>query len=104
MAKNQDFEEIFDDVQSIVSSMTFEKSHLGILAKTVDEYKRPTIEFCGGLNGNGNWEDYLNELTNLFAKLRRNGFEGYVIKVDNDCLDDVFYLTIGIKRKEHEEK
>lgn len=98
-----DLDEIFQEVKSLVESMKFEKSNISVLSKEVDEYGTNTIEICGGLNGSGNWADYFTDLSNMFSKIKRNGFDVWTIKLENDCLDDIFYLTIGIKREEKDE-
>lgn len=50
---------------------------------------------CGGLNGPGDWESYLANLRNAFSRLKLVFDRVWLIRLDNDCVDDIFYLTIG---------
>lgn len=47
-------------------------------------------KFYGGCNGGGNWDNYLDEI-----KKALRGLHWWMIKLENDCIDDIFYLTIG---------
>lgn len=50
--------------------------------------------FHGGCNGGGNWNDYLDEIKKAFKSLH-----WWMIKLENDCIDDIFYLTIGFTKE-----
>lgn len=50
------------------------------------------LHICGGLNGRGNWSDYLDQIKAII-----NHFRGWIIKLENDVLDDIWYLQIGFK-------
>lgn len=52
-------------------------------------------EFYGGLNGSGKWDNYLRDITSLFDEIQFN-YKCWLVDLHNDCLDDVFYLKIGI--------
>lgn len=49
----------------------------------------------GGLNGTGNWGNYMTDIERLRAHLAEGG-KAWLVKCENDCLDDIFYLTIGV--------
>ena len=62
--------------------------------------KRPiVVKIYGGLNGCGEWTNYFDCLSDLL-KLMQNEYnsEMWLIKLDNDCLDDVFSAEFGAKR------
>ena len=48
----------------------------------------------GGLNGNGNWVDYLVDIENIFKKLK----DSWLIDIDNDAPDDVWVLRLGFRK------
>ena len=48
----------------------------------------------GGLNGNGNWVDYLVDIENIFKNLK----DGWLIDIDNDVPDDVWVLRLGFRK------
>ena len=56
------------------------------------------VEIAGGLNGGGDWEDYFEVLANLCKVAKEKyGKKIWVIELNNDCLDDIFYIKIGIR-------
>ena len=58
------------------------------------------IKLHGGLNGSGNWRNYLKDIQSIishFDKLNPTHTRGaYIIKLDVDVPDDVWTLYIGI--------
>ena len=100
--KEKILQEIVKDIKPIVSSLYTNNSKITVLESEVDEYGTKTITLCGGLNGHGEWYNYFTDLAKLFEELDKNGFNVWVIKLDNDCLDDIFYCTTGISRKKNE--
>lgn len=68
--------------------------------KCVEDETDPSIFYVtisGGMNGNGKWSNYLTILHDLFIKLESVFEDAWVIEVWNDCLDDVFYVRVGIR-------
>ena len=63
-----------------------------------DRYGTIIIEIAGGLNGPGDWKEYLSGISDVLAKLEElpEVDEAYIVDIINDCPDDVFYLRIGI--------
>lgn len=64
-----------------------------------DEYGTDTFVFYGGLNGGGSydkWTGYFEQLTNFVADVTRD-YDIWLIKLENDCIDDVFYAEFGIQ-------
>jgi len=98
--KEKVLQEIVNEIKPIVKSLYSEKSKITVLESDVDEYGTKTITLCGGLNGIGEWKDYFTDLTTIFEELDKNDFNVWVIRLDNDCLDDIFYCRIGINRNQ----
>ncbi len=94
--------EIVGEIKPIINSVGSDKSKIAVLESEVDKDGIKTITLCGGLNGHGEWKNYFTDLSRIFEELENNGFNVWVIKLDNDCLDDIFYCTIGIDRKKDE--
>ena len=100
--KEKNLQEIVNEIKPIVKSAYSENSKITILENEVDEYGTKTITLCGGLNGAGEWKNYFTDLARIFEELENNDFNVWVIRIDNDCLDDIFYCKIGIDRKKDE--
>lgn len=98
-AKNE-LQKIVGEIILLIEKLKTKKSNIGIIDKKIDEYGTKTITLCGGLNGCGKWVDYFNDLARIFTKLEEFGYDVWVIKLDNDCLDDIFYCTVGIEKKQ----
>jgi len=55
-------------------------------------------EFYGGLNGSGKWTDYITIISCLIKTINLK-YDCWLVSLNNDCLDDVFTLKLGIKYK-----
>lgn len=51
----------------------------------------------GGKNGNGEWVNYFDDLKDTFESLKNEFGKVWLIKLENDCLDDVHYPYIGLE-------
>ena len=100
--KEKLLQDIVNDIKPLVKSIYTEESKITLLESEIDEYGTKTITLCGGLNGIGEWKNYFVDLAKIFEELDKNGFNVWVIKLDNDCPDDIFYCRIGITRKKNE--
>lgn len=60
-----------------------------------DEYGTNTFVICGGLNGPGKWTDYFRDLAKFVDEISKK-YHVWLIKAENDCMDDIFYFTFGI--------
>ena len=73
------------------------KLQLGELAINPDDPSPYYIvQIYGGLNGHGEWTDYFEDLTKMAKALEKIG-HAWLIELENDCLDDVFTLTMGLR-------
>jgi len=63
-----------------------------------DRYGTIIIEISGGLNGSGDWKEYLSGISEVLAKLEElpEVDNAYIVDIINDCPDDVFYPRIGL--------
>ena len=51
----------------------------------------------GGKNGNGVWSEYFEGLRKTFEVLNEEFDDIWVIQLDNDVLDDIHYVYIGLR-------
>lgn len=67
-----------------------------------DEYGTFDVDITGGWNGNGDWGTYFGALEEFIRKLAREKIRAWLINMDNDCLDDVFTASFGLKKEKEE--
>ena len=62
-----------------------------------DKYSTPLV--CGGNNGSYDWSDYLKNTAKLIdlIELDLRVDKVWIIDIDTDILDDIFYVYIEIK-------
>lgn len=72
----------------------------------IDEFEVLHVKLFGGMNGWGESKDYLYDLYELIEGLNNNGISAYLVKMDIDSLDDVFYVDLQLEdlEKYHKEK
>ena len=95
-----------DVFQSVKKKLDFKnKSNFGLMdvAKVVggEEWEKGDKPYYiaiihGGLNGPGNWEDYLDDFKKIIKALPKS----YFIGVDVDVPDDVWTIQVGFKKEE----
>ena len=56
------------------------------------------IQLSSGNNKNARWLDYLLNLHELFLEIESDFGDNWLIELQNDCVDDVHYVYIGIKK------
>lgn len=87
-------------LKEVINEVNNEKVNLSPNYTGILENKGSHViaEISGGLNGNGKWEDYF-EVLSKFCKVAREkyGRKIWLIELNNDCLDDIFYAKLGIK-------
>ena len=57
-----------------------------------------SICISAGMNGRGIWSNYLEALAKFMFQLELFYPNAYLIKIDNDAVDDVFYFYVGITK------
>jgi hypothetical protein len=106
--KEKELDQIVKEVIPIIHEMKTEKSEIGVLTgkdfTEVDKYGTKVLCLTGGLNGCGEWEDYFSDLSKVVTRLKKEGYHTWTINLENDCLDDVFYLKLGISRKKNDDE
>lgn len=91
---------IWNEINNVVSSIS--KYALEDIRKIDDGNDKChyIIHISGGDNGNGAWVLYLTELTNVIQQLELNLKSNvYIIKLENDCLDDIHNIFLGLSNK-----
>lgn len=68
-----------------------------ILKAYTDGVEHYVFNISGGKNGNGNWLNYFSDIAQIFSILNYEFNEVWLIKIDNDVLDDIHYITFGIR-------
>lgn len=100
MTPHQDFtyeqEQMANTCEEIVKLSCNPHSNIRFSNTYVDEYGTLVIELSGGLNGNGHWNHYLKNLSDILYRWTEAGITGWLLDMKNDCLDDVFQARFGI--------
>ena len=88
---------ILQEATNVIDSIS-EYSRLRVDERLTKSTKHSddVLVICGGRNGNGVWEDYFRDLSKFVEEYRRNIRDIWLIKLENDVLDDVFYATFGV--------
>ncbi len=86
---------VFKDFNKVVKHNYNLKSKITLLDVAKVEGKDYYIaELQGGLNGSGKWIDYFNNLEKL---LKEYTGKAWLVDIENDCTDDVFYLRLAFE-------
>jgi hypothetical protein len=91
-----------ENLQAVIEKIVNHIDTMKIGKFVVMEDKSDGDEVCisGGLNGRGIWSNYFETLAKFMYQVELRFPDAYVVKLENDCLDDVFYLTIKIPKGE----
>ena len=91
------FRKINDGMTSILSPYVIEdiRKVNDVIEENDDEFHYVVHVHCGD-NGNGNWSDYLIDISKLVIELENTFDSAYIISIENDCPDDVHEILIGI--------
>ena len=91
-----------ENLQAVIEKIVNHIDTMKIGKFVVMEDKSDGDEVCisGGLNGRGVWSNYFETLAKLMYQIELRYPDAYVVKLENDCLDDVFYLTVKIPKDE----
>ena len=97
---NSEIQEIFEDIffeEDFENTSRLHSPEFG-----VNEVQNVIVTLYGGLNGWGDFRDYLYDLYELLDALDANNIEGYIVKFNIDALDDVFDVEKELKEIEDE--
>ena len=103
--ENIDLMNIENDFRAAINSINNKKSELNpendpknSRCVNLDKYGTIVGKIYGGLNGPGNWADYFMDLSKLINILKKQyNIDSWLIKLENDPLDDIFYAQIGMR-------
>lgn len=85
----KDYKEIIDRLELkriSISSIAYHKDH-------------SVISIRGGLNGCGDIIYYLDQVERIICELQGYCKDVWLISWTNDCLDDVWYLKLGVSHE-----
>ena len=85
------FNETFDE------NMYKDSSRLHSAEVSISEFATVNVKLFGGLNGWGDTEEYLADLLHLVIDLKRKGVNAYMVNMEIDALDDVFYVVFELR-------
>ena len=91
-----------ENLQAVIEKIVNHNDTMKIGKFVVMEDESEGDEVCisGGLNGRGEWSNYFETLAKFMYQVELRYPDAYVVKLENDCLDDVFYLTIKVPKDE----
>lgn len=98
-------EMIFDNLQKAIDRVDWSKTcHSGGKPTIIKEFSKEdengyySICISGGMNGRGIWSNYFEALAKFMFQVELFYPNAFLIKIDNDSLDDVFYFYLGISK------
>lgn len=93
-----------ENLQSVIEEAinNTETMKIGKFVVIEEKSEGDTVCISGGLNGRGIWSNYFETLSKLMFQIELRYPDAYVVKLENDTLDDVFYLTIKVPKDEVE--
>ena len=91
-----------ENLQAVIEKIVnrIDTMKIGKFVVMEDKSEGDKVCISGGLNGRGIWSNYFKTLSKLMFQIELHYPDAYVVKLENDTLDDVFYLTIKIPKDE----
>lgn len=91
-----------ENLQAVIEKIInhIDTMKIGKFVVMEDKSEGDTVCVSGGLNGRGIWSNYFETLAKFMYQVELRFPDAYVVKLENDCLDDVFYLTIKVPKDE----
>ena len=96
---NEKQKAVIEEIIKQVKQASSKKSSLGVIDSFIDKYGTLTCVIHGGLNGPGEWTNYLEDLTVAVKRVKDCGIHIWLISALNDCMDDVFTFNFGVSTK-----
>ena len=92
---NEEIRDVFEDI-------FFENNYVETSRLRDPEFKlnladNYVVTLYGGMNGWGDWIEYLKDFSNVLRRLEKKSVSGYIVDVDIDALDDVFKIEIELR-------
>ena len=91
-----------ENLQAVIEKIVnhIDTMKIGKFVVMEDKSDGDTVCVSGGLNGRGIWSNYFETLAKFMYQVELRFPDAYVVKLENDTLDDVFYLTIKVPKDE----
>ena len=89
-----------ENLQAVIEKIInhIDTMKIGKFVVMEDKSEGDTVCVSGGLNGRGVWSNYFETLSKLMFQIELRYPDAYVVKLENDTLDDVFYLNIKVPK------
>lgn len=84
-------------IKEIVEQSSSRFSELYLLSTTTDAEGYKRIKVHGGLNGDGEWRDYISDILDLIDNLKEVYETVLIVDFQIDSLDDVFTVEFAVK-------
>lgn len=84
-------------IKEIVEQSSSRFSELHLLNTTTDSEGYKRIKVHGGLNGHGEWRDYISDILDLIDNLKEVYETVLIVDFQIDSLDDVFTVEFAVK-------
>lgn len=95
--EGENLQSVIEDIINKIDTMK-----IGKFTVIENESDYNTVYIAGGMNGRGVWSNYFETLSKFMFQVELRFPDAYVLKLENDTLDDVFYLTIRIPKDNNE--
>jgi hypothetical protein len=94
------------------NSEAYNKAWFAAVSRTVEGASRPHLMeaaivedhymalIAGGNNGNGKWTEYCQQLQNIFTVFKEEGYDAWLVNLENDCPDDIWYAYIAFRKQQ----
>lgn len=95
---------VMNNIQKAIDRVDWTKvCHSGGKPTIIKEFSKEkddgySICISAGMNGRGIWSNYFEALGKFMFQLELFYPDAYLIKIDNDAVDDVFYFYVGITK------
>lgn len=104
--------EIVSAIEKIIDNHSSEKSKISVMGvgrtTTKKGYDANQVYLAGGLNGNGVWSDYLDDLASIVRDIEQEFSEKaenvVLVNMEMDLADDIFYPVLDIVYSYEEEE
>lgn len=82
--------------EEIIDGLELERVNVAHIEEKEDH---DVITIYGGLNGRGDILYYLDQVERIICELQGHCKDVWLVSWTNDCLDDVWYLNLGVSHE-----